>query len=147
MSAVCRTLLIGALSVAGRTAEGQMAASPADSAIRVLLDRSAEAWNGGDLDGHLADNADSITFMTKNGPVVGRDKAADVLRRAFFRDGRPVQSLRFEQITIRLLGSDHALVVGRFILYGGDQPEGGGWFTTVWQKTAQGWRTIHDHSG
>ncbi len=139
-------LIVGVLVAAGSSAEAQMAGAPADSAIRVLLEQSAEAWNRGDLDGHLADNADSITFMTKNGPAVGRDKTAELLRRSFFRDGRPIQSLRFEQVTVRPLGSGHALVVGRFILYGNDQPERSGWFTTVWQRTPKGWRSIHDHS-
>jgi ketosteroid isomerase-like protein len=114
--------------------------------IQTLLDRSTSAWNRGDLDGHLADNADSISFMTRKGPVVGKAKTADALRRSFFKDGKPIQQLRFEQVTIRPLGDDHALVVGRFILDGGGQPEHSGWFSTIWERQAAGWRVIHDHS-
>jgi ketosteroid isomerase-like protein len=114
--------------------------------IRRLLDESAASWNRGDLDGHLADNADSITFMTRNGPIVGKSRTADALRRSFFRDGKPIQQLRFEQVTIRPLGGRHALVVGRFVLEGGGQPEQSGWFSTVWERQAAGWRVIHDHS-
>ena len=114
--------------------------------IQALLDQSAASWNRGDLDGHLADNADSISFMTKQGPIVGKTKTADALRRGFFKDGKPIQQLRFEQVTIRRLGDGHALVVGRFILGGGGQPERSGWFSTVWERQAAGWRVIHDHS-
>ena len=114
--------------------------------IRTMLDQSAVAWNRGDLDGHLADNADSISFMTRSGPIVGRTRTADALRRSFFQDGKPVQQLRFEQVTIRRLGEGHALVVGRFILDGGGQPEHSGWFSTIWERQAAGWRVIHDHS-
>ena len=114
--------------------------------IQAMLDASAASWNRGDLDGHLADNADSISFMTRNGPIVGKTKTADALRRSFFKDGRPIQQLRFEQVTIQRLGEDHALVVGRFILDGGGQPEHSGWFSTVWERQAAGWRVIHDHS-
>ena len=114
--------------------------------IQVLLDESAASWNRGDLDGHLADNADSISFMTKRGPIVGKSRTADALRRSFFRDGKPLQQLRFEQVTIRRLGDGHALVVGRFVLEGGGQPEHSGWFSTVWERRAEGWRVIHDHS-
>ena len=103
--------------------------------IRTMLDQSAVAWNRGDLDGHLADNADSISFMTRSGPIVGRTRTADALRRSFF-----------EQVTIRRLGEGHALVVGRFILDGGGQPEHSGWFSTIWERQAAGWRVIHDHS-
>lgn len=115
-------------------------------AIRDLLDESAASWNRGDLDGHLADNADSISFMTRHGPIVGKSKTADALRRSFFKDGKPIQQLRFEQVTIRPLGQGHALVVGRFILDGGGQPEHSGWFSTIWERQAAGWRVIHDHS-
>ena len=114
--------------------------------IRPLLDQSAAAWNRGDLDGHLADNADSISFMTRSGPIVGKSKTADALRHSFFKDGKPIQRLRFEQVTIRRLGDAHALVVGRFILDGGGQPEHSGWFSTIWERQAAGWRVIHDHS-
>ena len=100
----------------------------------------------GDLDGHLADNADSISFMTSRGPVVGKQRTADALRRSFFRDGQPIQQLRFEQVTIRRLGKGYALVVGRFVLEGGGQPEHSGWFSTIWERQAEGWRVIHDHS-
>ena len=114
--------------------------------IQGLLDESAAAWNRGDLEGHLADNADSITFMTRKGPIVGKGETADILRRAFFKDGKPVQQLRFEQVTIRRLGKEHALVVGRFVLDGGGEPEHSGWFSTIWERQAAGWRVIHDHS-
>jgi ketosteroid isomerase-like protein len=119
---------------------------PAEGEIQAMLDESEAAWNRGDLDGHLADNADSITFMTSKGPLIGKDKTADALRRSFFRDGKPIQSLRFEQVTIRPLGGRHALVVGRFILTGGGEPERSGWFSTVWERQVAGWRVIHDHS-
>lgn len=114
--------------------------------IQALVEESATAWNRGDLDGHLADNADSISFMTREGPIVGKAKTADALRRSFFKNGKPIQQLRFEQVTIRPLGDDHALVVGRFILDGGGQPEHSGWFSTIWERQAGGWRVIHDHS-
>jgi len=114
--------------------------------IQALLDESAASWNRSDLDGHLADNADSISFMTRKGPIVGKSKTADALRRSFFKDGKPIQQLRFEQVTIQRLGKGHALVIGRFILDGGGQPEHSGWFSTIWERQAAGWRVIHDHS-
>ncbi len=111
-----------------------------------LLEESASSWNRGDLDGHLADNADSISFMTAKGPIVGKQRTADALRRSFFKEGKPIQQLRFEQVTIRRLGDGFALVVGRFVLEGGGQPEHSGWFSTIWERQSAGWRVIHDHS-
>jgi ketosteroid isomerase-like protein len=141
--------MIGALaSVAVLYAGSAVAQGPdvTEREIQTLLDESAASWNRGDLDGHLADNADSISFMTRSGPVVGKSKTADALRRSFFKDGKPIQQLRFEQVTIRRLGAGHALVVGRFILDGGGEPERSGWFSTIWERQAAGWRVIHDHS-
>lgn len=111
-----------------------------------LLEGSKDAWNRGDLAGHLAIDADSVEFMTREGPIIGTAKTAEALARSFFRDGKPVQSLRFERVTVRPLGDRHALVVGRFVLTGGDQPEHSGWFSTIWERQPVGWRIIHDHS-
>ncbi len=114
--------------------------------IQSMLDQSAASWNRGDLDGHLADNADSISFMTRNGPIVGKAGTADALRRGFFKGGKPIQQLRFEQVSIKRLGAGYALVVGRFVLEGGGQEDHSGWFSTIWERQAAGWRVIHDHS-
>lgn len=135
-----------AIAAGATPAAGQMAAPSAEPEIRAMLDQSVAAWNRGDLDGHLADNADSITFMTGRGPIVGKDQTAAALRRSFFRDGKPVQALRFEQVTVRPLGDRHALVVGRFVLSGGGEADRSGWFSTVWERRPEGWRVIHDHS-
>ena len=136
-----------ALALAAAPAAAQMSkGADVQAEIQAMLDESAAAWNRGDLDGHLADNADSIRFMTGKGPVIGKTQTADILRKAFFRDGKPVQSLRFEKVDIRPLGSEHALVIGHFVLSGGGEPERSGWFSTVWERQAAGWRVIHDHS-
>ena len=139
---------LGAVAVlyAGAAAAQGPNAAAAEQEIQRLLDESATSWNRGDLDGHLADNADSISFMTSKGPIVGKHRTAEALRRSFFRDGKPIQQLRFEQVTIRRLGDGFALVVGRFVLEGGGEPERSGWFSTVWERQRAGWRVIHDHS-
>ena len=143
-SRTTRALTLVTVLFAG--AAGAQDPNATEAEIRKLLDESVAAWNRGDLDGHLADNADSISFMTGKGPIVGKHRTAEALRRSFFRDGKPIQQLRFEQVNIRRLGEGFALVVGRFVLEGGGQPEHSGWFSTVWERQAGGWRVIHDHS-
>lgn len=136
-------MLVGLLYAGAAAAQGPNAT---EQEIQRLLHESAASWNKGDLDGHLADNADSVSFMTGKGPIVGKHRTAEALRRSFFRDGKPIQQLRFERVTIRRLGDGFALVVGRFVLEGGGEPERSGWFSTVWERQKQGWRVIHDHS-
>jgi uncharacterized protein (TIGR02246 family) len=141
-----------ALALATVLAASACAGNPApratpslESELIPLEMETAAAWNRADLDGHVATYADSAVFMAP-GPVVGRDRIRESLARSFWREGRPVQQLRYEQVTVRPLGPGHALMNGRFVLSGGGRPEHSGWFTLVWARTAEGWRIVHDHS-
>jgi ketosteroid isomerase-like protein len=133
-------LLIGLLSAC--------AGAQTDDAAQMLaaLQASEDAWNRGDLKGHLAIYGESVTAMTKNGPRPGIAPIEAAFAKAYFRDGKPKQQLRTEQVNVRPLGADAALVTGRFILSGGGEPEQSGWFTLVWQRTPSGWWVVHDHS-
>ena len=118
-----------------------------DARLAALLATEAEtaaAWNRADLDGHIAAYADSATFMAP-GPVAGRATIRRSLS-GFWRDGRPVQDLRYEDLSVRPLGPRHALMTGRYVLSGGGRDERTGWFSLVWEETADGWVILHDHS-
>lgn len=117
-----------------------------EAAIRRATTASADAWNRGDLKGHLAIYVDSVTFMTRTGPRPGVAATEQQFSTVYFRDGRPKQSLRFEQLTIRQLDRNSALETGRFVLSGGGEAEQSGWFTLIWVCTPAGWRAVHDHS-
>lgn len=117
-----------------------------EAEVRRKLQSTADAWNHADLAGHVAPYADSAAFMTGRGPMIGRDKIEASLRRGFWRDGKPLQTLRYEHVGVRALGPNHALVTGRFILTGGARSDATGWFSLVWERGPQGWREIHDHS-
>ena len=137
-------LLIGTgLAISGCAASSGTAD---EAALRRLLQESADAFNAGDLRGHLASYDESVTFMTRNGPRPGIAPIEQAFRERYFKDGKPKQQLRFEQESIRFLSDDVALVTGRYVLSGGDEPEQSGWFTTLWTRSLQGWRVVHDHS-
>jgi ketosteroid isomerase-like protein len=117
-----------------------------EAQIRVAMQASVDAWNRGDLKGHLAIYDPSVTVMTKSGPRPTIEAIEKSFGQAYFVDGRAKQSLRMESISIRSLSGQSALVTGRFVLSGGTEPEQSGWFTLVWIHTAAGWRAIHDHT-
>jgi uncharacterized protein (TIGR02246 family) len=117
-----------------------------EAEIRAAMRASANAWNRGDLRGHLAIYVDSVTFMTKSGPRPGVQAIEEAFARTYFRDGQPKQALDFSQLTVRFLGRDAALVNGHFQLSGGGEPDQSGWFTLIWIRTATGWKAMHDHS-
>lgn len=140
-------LAASACAAVPRGPAGVPATWEADSAeIRARTTASSDAWNRGDLKGHLAIYVDSVTFMTKEGPRPGVDAIEEAFTRTYFRDGSPKQQLRFEQVSLRPLGRDAALETARFILSGGGEPDQTGWFTLVWIRTPDGWRAVHDHS-
>jgi uncharacterized protein (TIGR02246 family) len=125
---------------------GPRLAEADEAEVRRKLQSTADAWNRADLAGHVAPYADSAGFMTGRGPMIGRDKIEASLRAGFWRQGKPLQTLRYEHVSVRALGKDHALVTGRFVLTGGSRPDATGWFTLVWERQPHGWREIHDHS-
>jgi ketosteroid isomerase-like protein len=115
--------------------------------IRATLDSTAAAWNRGDLDGYLAPYVDSAMEMGSTGIEHGRAAIEATMKAGFWRTGRPVQSLHYENVEVRPLGSDRALVTGRFVLTGGGRPDRVGVFTTLWLRSAAGWKMFYDHSG
>lgn len=151
---VRRRLALGALLLLAAPAgcrtlsppEVAAVAGDAGSQIRAALAASAEGWNRGDLDAHLAPYADTATFMTSRGPERGRARTRELLERSFWTGGRPRQQLDFSELEVRPLGATHALVTGRFRLSGGGEAEKTGRFSLVWGRTAEGWRILHDHS-
>ena len=135
------TLLLVALAA-------PLSAQGAEAIIRTELDAIAVAWNNNDIERHVAPYADSATMMGSRGLIRGRNAVRDVLLRGFWRDGKPIQQLRFDEVEVRLLGrGDAAVVTGRFILTGGGRDETTGRFTTVWELRDGRWLTVHDHSG
>ena len=117
-----------------------------ESQLLALLQSSADAWNRGDLRGHVAIYDPSVTVMTNNGPRPGVEAIVKSFGGAYFVNDQPKQQLRMENVAVRPLSADAALVTGHFILSGGDDPERSGWFTLIWVRTADGWRAVHDHT-
>jgi hypothetical protein len=93
-----------AVPAAGADGAPPAAAARASSEIVADLEASAAGWNRADMAAHLAIYADSATFMTATGPIVGKASTRSALERAFWRDGRPKQQLRFERVAVRPLG-------------------------------------------
>lgn len=116
------------------------------AAIRATLDTTAAGWNRGELPVYLSAYADTATAMGRNGLERGVRGIEGQMRAGFWATGRPIQVLSYDNLEIRPIGPDQAIVTGRYILRGGGRPERTGWFTTIWVRTAQGWRIVHDHS-
>jgi uncharacterized protein (TIGR02246 family) len=137
--------IIAAFSVVGLCQSVPKKGS-AEEQIRASLDMTAHGWNNGILAEYLSPYTPDATEMTSAGPKGGVEHIEQTMKNGFWKTGRPIQQLRYENIVVRMLGKENALVTGQYILSGADRPERKGWFTTVWTKTKGGWRMIHDHS-
>ena len=114
--------------------------------IRAALESTAVGWNEGSLEKYLAVYTSDATEMRSTGPAGGVGAIEETMKKGFWKTGKPLQNLRYESVVVRMLGKAGALVTGNYILTGGGIPERKGWFTSIWQKTKNGWRMIHDHS-
>jgi ketosteroid isomerase-like protein len=136
--AACLLLLAAPLAAADWAAD--------EAAIRRLLTASMNAFNAGDLAGHLAIYDPGVEFMTRDGPAPGIAHIEDAFRDRYFKDGKAVQQLEISEVRVRQLARGAALATARWKLSGGGVPDQAGWFTVVWKRTAAGWRIVHDHS-
>lgn len=138
-------LLMGfMLPVAGVPAED---ADPAKKAIRDVLDDQVAAWNKGDLKGFMKGywESDQLTFFSGNARTGGWKATLERYQKKYQGEGKEMGRLAFEDLSIELLGDDHALVRGRFRLQlKEDKPTG--LFTLILRRTRDGWRIIHDHT-
>ena len=144
-----RTLLLSLLLLAaGACVHVSVQRSPAsaETEIRARLDSTALGWNRGDLGAYLAAYTPDASEMLSDGVAHGVDRIEQTMRQGVWKSGRPLQQLHYEHVEVRKLGDDHALVTGQYVLTGADRPQRTGWFTTVWARTSNGWRMIHDHS-
>ena len=121
--------------------------SPSDPAsIKAMFDSTAAGWNRGELPVYLSAYVDSATAMGSTGLVRGVAGIEGQMRGGFWRTGHPLQNLSYDHLEIRPIGPDQAIATGQYILTGGGRPDRTGWFSTIWVRTAKGWRMVHDHS-
>jgi uncharacterized protein (TIGR02246 family) len=117
------------------------------AAIQRVLDDQAAAWNKGDLPGFMKGYLESedLSFFSGNNKTKGWKATLERYQKKYQGKDKEMGKLTFEELSIEMLGPDHALVRGRFRLQlKSETPTG--IFTLVMRKTEKGWRIIHDHT-
>ena len=126
-------------------ASDDAASSTAD--IEALLDTLVVAWNRDDLSGHVGGYADAGTYTTPRGVVTGHAAITEQMRGFVQPDSTLAGTLAFDDVVVRMLGADHALATGAFLVEDyRDTLDINGRFTLVLAREPAGWRVIHDHS-
>lgn len=113
--------------------------------ILVLMNQSSRDWNAGNLDAFMALYDTASTFMLSKGPV-GLKGMRENYQKGFFNGDKPKQNLRYEDMVVRPLGKDHALLTGKFVLFGNGLPEKRGIYTLIFVRRGNTWKMLHDHS-
>jgi beta-aspartyl-peptidase (threonine type) len=145
-TAPLRVIFFGLVAPAALAA-GEPAKDKERAAVRKVLDDQVVAWNQGDLEGFMAGywKSDRLSFVSGNNKTAGWQATLDRYRKTYQGEGKEMGKLSFEDLSIELLGNDHALVRGRFRLkLQKDEPTG--LFTLILRKLPEGWRIIHDHT-
>jgi uncharacterized protein (TIGR02246 family) len=144
--AIILMIFIIAISTISSIGQASAKMSKDEKEIRAALERTSKGWNDGNLNEYLSAYTKGATEMLSTGPAGGVEAIEKTMKEGFWKTGKPLQTLRYENLEVRMLGKKGALVTGKYVLTGADKPDRTGWFTTVWEKTKDGWRMIHDHS-
>jgi ketosteroid isomerase-like protein len=119
----------------------------ANSANKIIaaMHQSSEDWNAGKLDAFMSLYDTASTFMLSKGPV-GIEGMRENYQKVFFNGDKPKQNLRYEELVVRPLGNDHALLTGKFVLSGNGLPDRRGIYTLIFVRRGNIWKVLHDHS-
>ena len=127
-----------------------MAATPvpdARTAILAAMTDSAAGWNEGDLDRFMAVYAPDAVYVTPKGLVRGKAAIADRYRPSFAGGGNARGRLTFDDTSFRTIDARHELLWARWVLTPTDATKvQRGRTTLLFERRAQGWRIISDHS-
>ena len=125
------------------------AAGP-EAEIRAVLAAQEAAWNRADVAAFMEgyEKSPDLTFLGTNGVTRGWQNVLERYRQRY-PGAEAMGRLQYSEIEVRLVGSEAALVLGRFSLTRTEKAGGNasGHFSLVFRKTTAGWRIIHDHTG
>ena len=122
--------------------------APADrAAVAALLASQQDAWNRGDLDGFMAGYLRSPDLVFTAGARIrkGWDETYQKYRARYGTRPTTMGRLAFEVLEIQPVGSDGAVVLGRWRLTN-TEAAGSGVFSVVVAREPGGWRIVHDHT-
>jgi ketosteroid isomerase-like protein len=117
------------------------------SAVEAVLGRQQAAWNRGDLPAYLDAYARTPELIFTSGGKIrsGWEETRAAYQRRYGASQAGMGRLTFDILGVQAVGSDGAVVLGRWRLT--DTPQaGGGVFSVVLERRPEGWRIVHDHT-
>ena len=135
--------------VALASVPGLCQASGPEADIGAVLAAQEAAWNRADVAAFMEgyEKSADLTFSGTGGVTRGWQNVFERYRKRY-PGAEAMGQLHFTEIEVRLVGSEAALVLGKFNLTRTEKAGGNasGLFSLVFRKTPAGWRIIHDHT-
>ena len=113
-------------------------------AIRQVMADQEVAWDTGDIPGFMEGYADEVCFVSRKGTTCGKAGVTANYQKSY-PDQAAMGDLSFGGLEILGAGPDHAWCTGSWELIRAQDTLGGG-FSLLWERTAQGWRILRDHT-
>ena len=145
-------LPLALLTACATTANTPMPSSAQQSTAReeiaAMMNRSAVAWNRGDLDSFVTDYVpgDDATYIGGPGQIVRGRAAIRQSYTRYFAPGAPRDSLSFRNLEVDLLAPGVANVIAFYVLSRGDSTVATGPTSLVMKRIDGRWFIAHDHS-
>ena len=113
--------------------------------IEEVLQRQADRWNEGDVAGYMEPywHSPALTFSAGGKVTRGFEPTTNYFRTAY-PDRAAMGKLTFSDLEITPLGTDAAMVLGRWRLEA--TPPKSGAFSLVMRRIDGSWVIIHDHT-
>lgn len=115
-----------------------------DLSIRQVMSAQEKAWDRGDIPGFMEGYSDSVCFVSKKGITCGKAGVTANYQKSY-PDKAAMGDLTFGGLEILGAGTDNAWCTGTWELVRAQDTLGGG-FSLLWERTAQGWRILRDHT-
>jgi ketosteroid isomerase-like protein len=144
-TALLLAVIIPLLAPAQSLAKPNQRESRSIAAIRAVLDAQRDAWNRGDIEGYMDGYARSeeTVFVSGDNVTRGWQTVLDRYKKNY-NTREKMGTLAFSDLDITLVGTDAAIVLGRWHLQATNEPHGR--FTLIFRRKKQGWRIVHDHT-
>lgn len=115
-----------------------------EGSIRQVMADQEKAWDAGDIPGFMEGYADSVCFVSKKGSTCGKAGVTANYQKSY-PDKATMGDLTFGGLEILGAGANNAWCTGTWELIRARDTVGGG-FSLLWERTAQGWRILRDHT-
>lgn len=145
LALLCVASALVAFPLSGQTDKDE----PTRAAIRQVLANQVDAWNAHNLEGFMAGywNSPDLTFFSGTNITRGWKPTLERYRNKYKAAGKEMGKLDFFDLDVEVLAPDAAVVYGHWRLtMSHPEQNGGGLFTLVFRKFADGWKIVHDHT-